>query len=92
MPLDGIDGDGDSVELLDIASSPTKGRIVEVAANYFTYEAFEGSTGVDVFKYRVRDRLGKEGTATIRVGIAPAEQVNQAPVRRQGRRRRAARP
>jgi hypothetical protein len=79
VPLDGIDGDGDSVELLDISSSPTKGRIVEVAQNYFTYEAFDGSTGVDVFKYRVRDRLGKEGTATVRVGIAPAEQVNQAP-------------
>lgn len=79
VPLDGIDSDGDSVELLDITSSPTKGRIIEVAQNYFTYEAFDDSTGVDVFKYRVRDRLGKEGTATIRVGIAPAEQVNQAP-------------
>ncbi|WP_223627567.1 Ig-like domain-containing protein [Microbacterium sp. EST19A] len=79
VPLDGIDGDGDSVELLDVSSSPTKGRITEVAQNYLTYEAFEGSTGVDVFKYRVRDRLGKEGTATIRVGIAPAEQINQAP-------------
>ncbi|MDN3497375.1 Ig-like domain-containing protein [Planococcus sp. APC 4015] len=79
VPLDGIDADGDSVELIDVSSSPTKGRVVEVAQNYLTYEAFDGSTGVDVFKYRVRDRLGKEGTATIRVGIAPAEQVNQAP-------------
>ena len=79
VPLDGIDADGDSVELLDISSSPTKGRILEVAQNYFTYEAFDDSTGVDVFKYLVRDRLGKEGTATVRVGIAPAEQVNQAP-------------
>lgn len=79
VPLDGIDADGDSVELLDISSSPTKGRIVEVAQNYLTYEAFDDSTGVDAFTYRVRDRLGKEGTATIRVGIAPGEQVNQAP-------------
>jgi hypothetical protein len=79
VPLDGIDADGDSVELLDISSSPTKGRILEVAQDYFTYEAFDDSTGVDVFKYLVRDRLGKEGTATVRVGIAPAEQVNQAP-------------
>lgn len=79
VPLDGIDGDGDSVELLDISSSPTKGRVIEVAQNYLVYEAFDGSTGVDVFKYRVRDRLGKEGTATIRVGIAPAEEVNQSP-------------
>jgi hypothetical protein len=79
VPLDGIDADGDSVELIDIASSPTKGRITETAQNYFTYEAFDGSAGVDVFKYRVRDRLGKEGIATIRVGIAPAEEVNQKP-------------
>ncbi|WZO58039.1 Ig-like domain-containing protein [Microbacterium sp. LWH10-1.2] len=79
VPLDGIDADGDSVELLDIASSPTKGRINETGANYFTYEAFTGSSGVDTFKYRVRDHLGKEGIATIRVGIAPPEQVNQDP-------------
>ena len=64
---------------LGISSSPTKGRIIEVAQNYLTYEAFDDSTGVDVFNYRVRDRLGKEATATVRVGIAPAEEVNQAP-------------
>lgn len=79
IPLDGIDPDGDSVELLGLASNPKKGRIAEVAQNYFVYEAFEDSTGVDTFSYRVRDRLGKEGTATIRVGIAPAEDLNQAP-------------
>ncbi|MFS0912110.1 Ig-like domain-containing protein [Microbacterium sp. 179-I 3D2 NHS] len=79
VPLDGIDVDGDSVELIGIDSSPTKGRITETGQNYFTYEAGEGSSGVDVFKYRVRDRLGKEGIATIRVGIAPAEKINQPP-------------
>ncbi|MFK3676838.1 Ig-like domain-containing protein [Microbacterium sp. NPDC090218] len=78
VPLDGIDTDGDSVELVGIESSPTKGRIT-TGPNYFTYEASDGASGVDVFKYRVRDRLGKEGIATIRVGIAPAEQVNQPP-------------
>ncbi|MHC9045148.1 Ig-like domain-containing protein [Microbacterium saperdae] len=79
VPLDGIDTDGDSVELIGIDSSPTKGRITKVGPNYFTYEAAEGSSGVDAFTYRVRDRLGKEGTAAIRVGVAPAEQINQAP-------------
>lgn len=79
VPLDGIDADGDSVELIGPASSPAKGRIVEVAQNYFVYEAYADSSGVDTFSYRVRDRLGKEGTATIRVGIAPAEDANQAP-------------
>lgn len=79
VPLDGIDADGDSVELIGLASSPAKGRVTEVAQNYFVYEAYADSSGVDTFSYRVRDRLGKEGTATIRVGIAPAEDVNQAP-------------
>ncbi len=79
VPLDGIDEDGDSVELVGIASAPSKGRIVETGANTFVYEAFEDSFGVDTFTYRVRDRLGKEGTAPIQVGIAPAESVNQSP-------------
>ena len=78
VPLDGIDTDGDSVELVGIESSPSKGRVTN-GPNYFTYEASDGASGVDVFKYRVRDRLGKEGIATIRVGIAPTEQVNQPP-------------
>ncbi|GAA3201552.1 Ig-like domain-containing protein [Microbacterium terregens] len=79
IPLDGIDQDGDSVELVGIASAPTKGRIVETGSNFLVYEAFDDSHGVDSFTYRVRDRLGKEATAPIRVGIAPPEATNQAP-------------
>lgn len=79
VPLDGIDEDGDSVELVGLADAPKKGRIVETGANTFTYEAFEDSVGVDTFSYRVRDSLGKEGTAPIQVGIAPAASTNQAP-------------
>lgn len=79
VPLDGIDEDGDSVELIGLASAPEKGRIEQVGTDSFTYRAFDDSIGVDTFTYRVRDRLGKEGTATIQVGIAPAESVNQAP-------------
>ncbi|WP_243076144.1 Ig-like domain-containing protein [Microbacterium sp. SS28] len=79
VPLDGIDPDGDSVQLVGIASAAQKGRIVETGANFLVYEAFGDATGVDSFTYRVRDRLGKEATAPVRVGIAPAEAVNQAP-------------
>src|SRR5690606_39453720 len=78
--LDGIDGDGDSVELLGQDIAPVKGQLTETGSNYLEYEAFEGSAGVDTFTYRVRDRLGAEGTATIRVGIAPPEATNQAPL------------
>lgn len=79
VPLDGVDTDGDSVELVGIDSSPSKGRITTVGPNYFTYEAGDDASGLDVFTYRVRDRLGKEGLATVRIGIAPTEQVNQPP-------------
>ncbi len=41
VPLDGIDTDGDSVELVGIESSPSKGRITN-GPNYFTYEAPTG--------------------------------------------------
>ncbi|GAA5201409.1 Ig-like domain-containing protein [Microbacterium jejuense] len=79
VPLDGIDADGDSVELVGIDSPPKKGRIVETGSDYLMYEAFDDTSGVDGFTYRVRDRLGAEATATISVGIAPPEAANQAP-------------
>ncbi|UJP09190.1 Ig-like domain-containing protein [Microbacterium sp. KUDC0406] len=78
IPLDGIDQDGDSVELLGLDSNPKKG-LVTVEQDYLVYEAFEDSTGTDTFTYKVRDNLGKEGIATVHVGIAPGEEVNQAP-------------
>ena len=79
IPLDGIDADGDSVELLGQDVAPIKGRITETGSNFLEYQAFADATGVDTFTYRVRDRLGAEGTATIRVGVAPPESTNQSP-------------
>jgi hypothetical protein len=79
VPLDGIDADGDSVELVGIDSPPKKGRIVETGSDYLLYEAFDDTAGVDGFTYRVRDRLGAEATAAISVGVAPPEAANQAP-------------
>ena len=79
IPLDGIDPDGDSVDLLGIASAPEKGRISQVGPDWLEYQAVGDSVGVDEFTYRVRDRLGAEATASIRVGIAPAGSINQAP-------------
>ena len=79
VPLDGLDADGDSVTLVGLASAPEKGRITETGADFLEYEAFDETAGVDTFTYRVRDRLGAEATASIRIGIAPPESVNQAP-------------
>ncbi|WP_241965047.1 Ig-like domain-containing protein [Microbacterium telephonicum] len=79
VPLDGIDEDGDSVELIGLASAPGKGRIAETGVDYFDYIAFDDSVGSDTFTYRVKDRLGKEATATVQIGIAPPGEINQAP-------------
>ncbi|MER7796736.1 Ig-like domain-containing protein [Microbacterium sp. NPDC096154] len=79
VPLDGIDPDGDSVELDGLESAPTKGTVSQVDGDRLEYVAQEGATGVDTFSYRVRDRLGQSATATVRIGIAPASDTNQAP-------------
>ncbi|MDR2323072.1 MAG: tandem-95 repeat protein [Microbacterium sp.] len=79
VPLDGLDAEGDSVELVGLDSAPKQGKVTEVGTNFLTYQAFDKGNGIDAFTYRVRDRLGKEATATIRVGIAPSAGTNQAP-------------
>lgn len=79
VPLDGIDPDGDSVEFLGLDSAPGKGIVTAQSSTWVEYEAGPTSVGLDTFTYRVRDRLGREATGTIRVGIAPQQAVNQAP-------------
>ncbi|WP_052663473.1 Ig-like domain-containing protein [Psychromicrobium lacuslunae] len=79
VPLDGIDSDGDSVELVGIDSPPSLGTAT-VGSNYISYLAAASSSGTDTFTYRVRDRLGAESTGTVRVGVAAAEIINHPPV------------
>ncbi|WP_295013505.1 Ig-like domain-containing protein [uncultured Microbacterium sp.] len=79
VPLDGLDQEGDSVELVGLDSAPQKGQVTEIGSTFLTYQAFDTASGVDAFTYKVRDRLGKEATATIRVGVAPSAKINQAP-------------
>ncbi|MCR2802046.1 Ig-like domain-containing protein [Microbacterium sp. zg-Y818] len=79
IPLEGIDPDGDSVQIVGSSSAPAKGRITEIGENFLRYEAFADAAGADQFTYEVQDRLGLSATATVRVGIAPGTGVNQAP-------------
>lgn len=71
VPLVGIDDDGDGVTLLGAALAPTKGRIVDVGADWLEYEALPGELGTDTFTYAVEDWVGQRAVATIRVGISP---------------------
>ncbi len=80
IPLDGIDPDGDGVQLVGYDTAPEGGRILpEVGPDYFDFEAFPDSAGTVEFTYRVRDRWGAEATATAIIGIAQAADVNQTP-------------
>lgn len=79
IPLDGIDPDGDGVELVGYDDAPDAGRITEVGDGFFVYEAYAGTAGTTSFTYRVRDRWGIEATAAVVVGIAPPPELNQAP-------------
>jgi hypothetical protein len=77
VPLNGIDPDGDSVQLVGVASNPDKGSVSDVSSDSLTYDAGDYSAGTDEFTYTVVDALGARATGTVRVGIAPrAEQAS----------------
>ncbi|QQD74978.1 tandem-95 repeat protein [Curtobacterium sp. YC1] len=80
VPLNGIDPDGDSVQLVGVASNPDKGSVTDVAADALTYEAGDYSAGTDEFTYTVVDALGARATGTVRVGIAPRAEQASNPV------------
>jgi hypothetical protein len=71
IPLTGIDPDGDSVQLIGVASNPEKGSIQSVANGAIVYQAGDYSSGTDSFTYTVVDGLGARATGTVRVGISP---------------------
>lgn len=78
IPLSGTDPDGDSVELVGLASAPKKGR-VSVGDSWLVYQAYPGTTGRDSFDYILRDRLGATATGTVVVGVVAPSNLNQAP-------------
>ncbi|MDR2895263.1 MAG: fibronectin type III domain-containing protein [Propionibacteriaceae bacterium] len=80
VPVDGIDPDGDFVELIGLASTPQAGVVTAIKGNVISYDPGETTLGSAQFNYRVRDRLGAIGEGTIRVGIAPANSDNHPPL------------
>ena len=80
VPLNGIDPDGDSVQLVGVASNPDKGSVSDVGTSSLTYDAGDYSAGTDEFTYTVVDALGARATGTVRVGIAPRAEQASNPV------------
>lgn len=78
VPLNGIDPDGDSVTLVGIEQSPTKGSVT-LGVDWLEYTPAANTTGTDVFTYIVEDRQGKQSSARVRVGIAAPDAYNQNP-------------
>ena len=78
MPLTGIDPDGDSVALVGIDQPPAKGSVV-LGTEWLEYTPSDDATGTDTFSYIVEDRLGVQGRARVRVGIAPPGSQNHNP-------------
>ncbi|GAA1715987.1 Ig-like domain-containing protein [Isoptericola hypogeus] len=79
VPLDGVDPDGDSVQLTGLATGPGQGR-AEVVDGYVDYAAAKDARGVDSFRYTVQDARGEVATGVVRVGIAQPPATNQPPV------------
>jgi hypothetical protein len=78
VPLDGIDPDGDSVQLTGIDSTPAMGTAT-VGSNFIDFTAAGDGAGTDTFRYKVVDRQGAVNTGTVTVGMAPRGEVNQKP-------------
>lgn len=78
VDLTNIDPDGDSVSLVGIADAPKMG-VVDIGPSWLNYQPISGKIGTDTFSYIVEDRFGKQGTARVQVGVAPAAALNQNP-------------
>ena len=79
VTLDGIDPDGDSVNLTGLDSSPQKGSAT-AKATWIEYTPNQNASGTDSFTYTVVDRQGGRASARVRVAISAAPSLHQHPV------------
>ncbi|WP_168200446.1 Ig-like domain-containing protein [Protaetiibacter larvae] len=79
LPLQRIDPDGDSVQLLRTPTGPSMGSLDELGTDYLVYTAFPGVAGTDTFSYQVFDAFGATGTAEIRIAVIQPPDAAQNP-------------
>jgi hypothetical protein len=79
VPLNGIDPDGDSTQILNFPTNPAFGAIVETGTDYFIYESSVAAAGTDVFSYEVYDAFGATGQAEIKIAVIPPPTEFQQP-------------
>ena len=79
LPLDGIDPDGDSVQLLRFPTPPALGTVIEEGPDHLVYQAAPGGSGTDSFSYQVYDAFGATGTGDIDIAVIPPPDTPSAP-------------
>lgn len=79
FPLNGIDPDGDSTQLLNFPTNPSLGSVVESGPDYFYYEASSAASGTDKFSYEVYDAFGATGVGEIKIAVIPEPDELQEP-------------
>ncbi|MHA6694135.1 Ig-like domain-containing protein [Homoserinimonas sp. A520] len=79
VPLNGIDPDGDSTQLLNFPTNPSLGSVVESGPDYFYYEASSAASGTDTFSYEVYDAFGATGVGEIKIAVIPEPDELQEP-------------
>lgn len=80
IPLNGIDPNGDSVQLLGQETNPDKGSVTASGKDWIEYRAGQYSAGTDTFRYSVIDALGARASGIVRVGIGPRPDGVRNPV------------
>ncbi|WP_167051562.1 Ig-like domain-containing protein [Salinibacterium sp. ZJ77] len=79
LPLQRIDPDGDSVELLRLPSAPTLGTVIEQGPGHLVYQAAPGVAGTDSFTYQVFDTFGATATGDLDIAVIPPPNSLSAP-------------
>ena len=80
IPVEGMDPDGDSVQVIGQETGPQKGAVIESGLDYLDYQAGSYAAGTDTFRYTVVDALGARSSGTVRIGISPRLEGARNPV------------
>ncbi|WP_166404898.1 Ig-like domain-containing protein, partial [Labedella endophytica] len=80
VPLDGLDGDGDSVVFDGITGPQQLGLVRDATSDTFVYEANPTQYGTDRFPYRVKDVYGATATGTITIAVIERPAQDMSPI------------
>lgn len=80
IPLDGIDPDGDSAQLLNFPVGPSLGAIDSQGSDFFVYHSSAAASGTDSFTYKVFDAFGATGDGEIKIAVIPPPKSLSNPI------------